>query len=353
MNGRAHYEKEPKRLSSLLIFAKYYFREMKTGAIMDNRELTDTLYGYLFVHFIGEKEDGEQIYFALSQDGLHWRDLNQHKPVLRSTVGELGVRDPYLLRSEDGNRFYLLATDLGIYHRGGWGNANATVTGSRSLVIWESTDLLNWSEPRLVEIAPEEAGCAWAPEAIYDNKTKDYLVFWASSRDASDGEGRGLHIYASRTTDFQTFTPAELYITRGENRTIIDTTIIKAGDNYYRASGDGQITIEASDSLTGEWEIISTLESLELGLSGKDVEGPEFFKFNHEEKWGLFVDRYSTGKGYLPIITSDIGDQTGTSWRKLEEEEFDFGSLKKRHGSILPITKGEYEAILAKWDGSL
>ena len=31
--------------------------------------------GYLFVYFTGESEDGEQIYFAVSSDGLHWNDL--------------------------------------------------------------------------------------------------------------------------------------------------------------------------------------------------------------------------------------------------------------------------------------
>ena len=32
--------------------------------------------GYLFVHFTGEQPGGEQIYFAVSEDGLHWKDLN-------------------------------------------------------------------------------------------------------------------------------------------------------------------------------------------------------------------------------------------------------------------------------------
>jgi hypothetical protein len=314
-----------------------------------SQNIENELYGYLFVHFIGEQEDGEQIYLALSRDGFFWQDLNCRQPALLSTVGERGVRDPYLLRSADGSRFYLLATDLSIRHRGGWSNSQATVTGSRSLVIWESPDLVSWSEPRLVEVAPEEAGCAWAPEAIYDEETDDYLVFWASSRAAADGAGQGLHIYCSKTRDFRTFSPAELYITRGENRTIIDTTIIKAGDKYYRASGDGQITIEASDRLLGEWTVISTLESLGLELTGKDVEGPEFFKFNGEDKWGLMVDQYATGRGYLPLMTTDIGDTSGANWSKPEPDQYSFDRLKKRHGSILPVTKHEYDEIWAKW----
>ena len=38
--------------------------------------------GYLFVHFTGEQQYGEQIYFSISRDGLHWKDLNGHRPVL-------------------------------------------------------------------------------------------------------------------------------------------------------------------------------------------------------------------------------------------------------------------------------
>ena len=45
---------------------------------------------YLFTHFIGEQPQGEQIYFSLSKDGLHWKDLHDGKPVICSEVGECG-----------------------------------------------------------------------------------------------------------------------------------------------------------------------------------------------------------------------------------------------------------------------
>lgn len=50
--------------------------------------------GYLFVHFTGEQQYGEQIYFSISRDGLHWKDLNGHRPVLYSVSGkkEPGIR---------------------------------------------------------------------------------------------------------------------------------------------------------------------------------------------------------------------------------------------------------------------
>lgn len=54
--------------------------------------------GYLFVTFTDGREDGEQVYFAISRDGLHYTDLNDGNPVLISDIGEMGARDPFIIR---------------------------------------------------------------------------------------------------------------------------------------------------------------------------------------------------------------------------------------------------------------
>src|SRR5579862_5322154 len=93
--------------------------------------------GFLFVTFRGEAAPmTEQIYFAVSQDGRHWEALNGGEPVLISELGEKGVRDPFLIRSHDGKRFFILATDLSIHLNGDW--TRAVHAGSKSIVIWES-----------------------------------------------------------------------------------------------------------------------------------------------------------------------------------------------------------------------
>ena len=138
----------------------------------------------MFVTFQnGSTPQSEQIYFGLSQDGQTWTALNASKPVLVSTVGEKGARDPYILRSPDGSKFYLISTDLSIYYNSSW--TRAQQAGSHSIVVWESSDLVNWSQPRLVTVAASDAGCTWAPEAVYDISAGNYLVFWASTS-ASD-----------------------------------------------------------------------------------------------------------------------------------------------------------------------
>ena len=102
--------------------------------------------GYLFVHFTGEQKDGEQIYFSVSRDGLHWTDLNDGKPVLYSHIGECGVRDPFPVKNPLNGRYYLIATDLRIEKGEGWQAAQER--GSRDIIIWESEDLVHWEKER-------------------------------------------------------------------------------------------------------------------------------------------------------------------------------------------------------------
>ncbi|WP_207945415.1 hypothetical protein [Actinomadura sp. 7K534] len=54
----------------------------------------DPFTGYLMAHFTGESANGEQIYLAHSDDGLHWTDLNNGSPVLVSTVGTRASATP-------------------------------------------------------------------------------------------------------------------------------------------------------------------------------------------------------------------------------------------------------------------
>ena len=296
-----------------------------------------------------------------------WGLALRHGPDLlhrRQPQRQAGVRDPYLIRSPEGDKIFLIATDLSIYYRGGWGNAAATSTGSTKLVVWESTDLVNWTEPRLVDVARKipGAGCAWAPEAFYDEATGNYVVYWATASDESNAVGDRMNMYYCTTRDFYTFTDPVLWIDR--DHSIIDTTMIydENTKKYYRASGDGQITIEQSDSIYEGWEIIGTLSGIfnNNNYSGSKLEGPEFFKYNEDdyltdtagnpvETWGLMCDQYAEGKGYLPFRSTNLADMTTESWSRASD--VNFASLKKRHGTILPVTRAEYKAVRKAFAG--
>ena len=296
--------------------------------------------GYLFVHFIGEQKDGEQVYLSISRDGLHWNDLNQGKPVLYSTIGEKGIRDPFLIRSpwKEGPKYFLIATDLRIEAGKGWDVAQ--YKGSRDIMVWESDDLKTWTGPTAHTVGVEGAGCVWAPECIYDEEKDAIMIFWASMTADENGENPKQKIYATHTKDFKTFTESKLYIER-ENH-VIDTTIIKNAEGYYRYSKDEttkNIRVDFSTSLTGG-EFVQVNSPVLDGIFG--VEGPEIFKFNDRDEWCLIVDQYAIQGGYLPLITKDLASG---EFRVLDASEFDMGSTVKRHGGIINITEEEYAAL--------
>ncbi|XRQ13816.1 glycoside hydrolase family 43 protein [Actinomadura welshii] len=302
--------------------------------------------GYLMAHFTGESANGEQIYLAHSDDGLHWTDLNDGAPVLVSTVGTRGVRDPVLVRSPAGDRYRLIATDLRIASGTSWDDA--ANRGSTSIVVWESSDLVNWSSPRLLNVAGAipGAGNAWAPEAIHDPVTGDYILYWATN---STVNGIRKHrIWYARTTDFRTITTPQIYIDRPGTQGLIDTQIIEVPDRtggwrYYRASGDGQLTIEASDAILGSWTRLGDLSH--LGLTGGDVEGPMWAKFNDRDEWALWLDQYATGRGYLPLTSANLGSTRNFA----RTGDYHLGGTRKRHGSVLNLTAAEEGRVTARW----
>jgi len=325
--------------------------------MVKKRPEPEELESYIFPFF--PSDSSEQLYLAAGKDAFHFTDLNNGQPVLTSNIGDKGVRDPYIFRSAEGDKFYIIATDLKVQTTG-WDKAQ--FDGSLSMLVWESYDLINWSEARLVDVGMteyEDVGCVWAPEAIYDELTGEYVVFWASMTGKRDNSYQ--IVYYSKTRDFIHFTKAEKYIDRGDWH-CIDTSMIKAGDKYFRVSSDAIMRIEMSDTVLGEWKVISTITDLHksmqgyaafyaesgLNLTGGVIEGPEFFKFNGEEKWGLYVDNY-VNAGYIPITTTDISDTTGSKWNLYTRSQYDFGALKKRHGSVLGITRDEYVNVMEKW----
>ena len=101
--------------------------------VLAEKDLT----AYLFVYFIGNKVEEEAVNYAVSTDGYHYYSLNNNKPVLDSkTISSTGgVRDPHILRGEDGKTFYMVLTDM--TSSKGWDS-------NRAMVLLKSTDLVNW-----------------------------------------------------------------------------------------------------------------------------------------------------------------------------------------------------------------
>jgi hypothetical protein len=309
--------------------------------------------GYLCVHFKRESADGEQIHFALSDgnDPLHFDDLNGGKPVVYSTLGERGVRDPHIVRSPDGDRYYMVATDLRLYASLDWDRH--VRWGSRSIMVWESTDLVDWGEGRLVEVAPPEAGNTWAPESVWDPEQQAFLVHWSSTLydDARHGGQSYNRIMYATTRDFREFSEPRVWIDRGWNT--IDATVIDHESRYYRFLKDERarggtapygksVFSETAASLTaGEWMPLAQGIGLDAISRG---EGPLVYKSNTEEKWFLWIDEFTSERRYVPFETTDLA---GGQWTPSE----DFRLPKDPcHGVVLPVTAEEYERLSSAWE---
>lgn len=307
--------------------------------------------GYLFSYFTGEgTPNGEQIYFSLSQgnDPLHWQSINNGDPVITSELGEKGLRDPFIIRSPEGDKFYMIATDLKIY--GNWNWAGSQTSGSRSIMIWESDDLVNWSEQRMVEVSPKEAGNTWAPEIFYDETIGEYVVFWASKlydseEDRVSGENYQRMMYAT-TRDFYTFSEPQVYLDYGYS--IIDTTMIEHDGKIYRFTKDERGYSSSSPNgkfifqEVGDSVLDPNFDMIREGIGRGQIdqgEGPAVFKSNTEEKWYLFIDEFG-GRGYVPFETTDLD-----SGEWVVSENYDLPT-HPRHGTVLPITQKEYDALL-------
>ncbi len=303
-----------------------------------NEAKENTEVAYLFVHFTSGIRDSEKIYFSVSEDGLHFKDLGGARPALTATTGSTGIRDPYIVYDEKAHKYFIIATDLDTSD-GDWGRASSR--GSRSLYVWESEDLVNWSDERLIEVGVSNAGCVWAPEAVFCKEKDAWFVFFASNV-KEEGEGSAKQrIYGSFTTDFINFTPAFKYIERPND--VIDTDIVWDNGWYYRFSKDETnkvITLEKSqDLINGPFEEVYSKCLSEL----YGVEGPECYYLENQKKWCLIVDQYSFNGGYLPLVTDDL---SSGDFEKLDSTEYHLGARKKRHGGIIKITREDMERLI-------
>lgn len=302
---------------------------------------------YLFVHFREKTTpDGEQVYFGLSKDGFHWEAVNGGNPVLWAYYGDKGVRDFTITRTKEG-KFYILATDASLaygmrnqYHHS-WEELSRN--GSKCLSMWESEDLVNWKEQKLVQVADDSFGCVWAPDIIYDKETGDYVVHWSSAHACNQFGGKG--IYYSRTKDFEHFTkPQVLY--RRDDGDIIDSAIYEENGMFYlfvksRQDPEG-LQLLRSDRVTGEYQVVEAFEESMKHLEGGVYEAPTAVKLA-DGRWSLYLDYFGVpgaGQGYVPFLAESLAD--GRFTRADAEFSFPYGF---KHGTILTISEEEYERV--------
>ena len=305
---------------------------------------------YLFVHFREKATpDGEQVYFGVSRDGFHWEALNGGRPVLWAYYGDRGVRDFTITRSRLDGKFYIFATDLSLSYgmRGKYHHSWEEIgrNGSKCFSVWESENLTDWSEQRLVKIGNEDFGCLWAPDILYDSRNEDYLLHWSSSHKSNNYGNKA--IYYARTKDFQTFTAPEV-LCRKEDCGVIDSAIYEEDGRFYMfvksEKNPEKIILLEAEQAEGPYvrkeAFDESMEGLESGL----YEAPTAVRLE-DGRWCLFLDYYGVpgaGQGYVPFVADSL--KSGRFVRSDEAFSFPYGF---KHGTILTITMEEYERMKA------
>lgn len=290
---------------------------------------------YLFAYFTGNSGNQEAIRFGVSKDGYNFRALNSNQPVidakLSSSTG--GMRDPHIMRCEDGKTFYMVATDL--TSDKGWDS-------NRAMVLLKSTDLINWSSSvvNIQKKYPDQDHLkrVWAPQTIFDEIEGKYMIYW-SMQHGNDND-KIYYAYANEDfTDLET-EPKQLFFSP-TNGACIDGDIVYKNNKYHlffktEDSGAG-IKVAISDKLTEGY----ILRDKYVQKTKYPVEGAGVFKLNNSNDYILMYDLYTKGK-YQFTKTNDfenfsVIDQTVSM------------NFHPRHGTVMPITANELARLESKW----
>lgn len=309
-----------------IVLAVLYF----TGVIRYAEPAESTSGAYLFCYFTGNEPEQEKINFAVSLDGYNFTPLNGNEAVLENTAGTLSLRDPYIFKGED-DKYYIVATDMKC--EDGW-------TSNHALVTWESEDLINWSEPTIIDIRDfggefETTNRAWAPQAIWDEEEQQYMIYWANSTEENDNAA----IYYAYTTDFKTISYPQLLYAR-EGIQTIDADIVYNEDNglyymYFKHDEDQTIAYVTSENLTGPYSD----EPVIVSLASSGVEGSSMYRINGTDTWVMIMDEYGEDR-YFAQQTTDM-----ENFEKLKSSDYDM-DFGPRHGSVVSISEDEYYALI-------
>jgi arabinoxylan arabinofuranohydrolase len=303
-----------------------------TPPVIADKDLT----AYLFVYFTGNSVEEEAVRYAISADGYHYYHLNGNKPVIDSkTISSTGgVRDPHILRGDDGKTFYMVLTDM--TSSKGWDS-------NRAMILLKSTDLVKW-ESSVVNIQTtfpgnENLKRVWAPQTIYDAKAGKYLIYF--SLQYAGGPDKIYYAYANKDFTALESAPKLLFVPKSE-RASIDGDIIEKDGVYHlfykTEGGKAGIKVATTTDLTsGKW----TENDNYLQQTNDGVEGSSVFKLNNSDDYILMYDVYTKGK-YQFTKTKDLENFTVID----NDISMDFNP---RHGTILPITRSELKRLVAKW----
>ena len=176
---------------------------------------------YLFAHMI--KEDYGRLYYAVSLDGLHWKQLNERERIYDDYQGH-----PDIAKGSDG-RYYI---------------AGNTSDSSPDINIWVSEDLINWKKHSVyrpnLKATPDYSDVLQrigAPKLYYDRDSSHFIMTWHTPHKEGIDEDPERYWASQRTLyvlskDLKNFEgpPRKLF---EWNIGTIDVILRKVEDTYY------------------------------------------------------------------------------------------------------------------------
>jgi hypothetical protein len=267
---------------------------------------------FAFAYF---KEGDKGLYFAVSTDGYRWAQANGGKAVMESPIW---LRDPSIVRGPGGT-----------YHM------VFTAGGGKGFGYAWSKDLFTWSPAREIVVMASVPGTAvvWAPELVYDEEKKRWLVAWSSEVagkfEETKGQAKVNHrLYYATTTDFKKFSEPQILLDPGYPS--IDATFLRAEGKYHLFFKDErdnpskkQIRMASAPSPEGPYGNVSD------ALTVTRVEAPCATRIGDD--YMVYFDEYRWGR-YGAIRSRDLERWTDVS--KLMS--FPEGM---RHGSVIAVPR--------------
>ena len=327
-----------KRLLTILMLAAAVMtvNAAKKKQVVEEPKDPNEMVAYLFTYFNSNDPKDEQICYALSDDGYNYTPLNDGLPVIESDTIALTqcVRDPHILRCEDGKTFYMVATDM--KSSLGW-------SSNRGMVLLKSTDLIHWTHstinfPTRYTKTWKNVIRVWAPETIYDHKAGKYMVFY--SLRTSDRRSYDKIYYQYANKDFTDLEGEPKWLFDAGNATIDGDIVYNEADQLYhlfykQESGRG-IYQAVAKNLTDKWQMLDG----NVEQTKEAVEGVGVCKAIDGKSWIIMYDCYGNGH-YQFCRSEDL-----KTFQFVQNTEMK-GKFTPRHGTIIPITRAEKERLLA------
>lgn len=274
--------------------------------------------GYVFTYFKGNGEDG--LHLAYSEDGYKWNTLKNDTSFLTPEVGkDKLMRDPCVIKGGDG-----------LYHMV-W-----TVSWTdKGIGYASSKDLIHWSKQEFIPVMAHEEKTrnTWAPEITYDEKSKDYMIYWASTIDGKFSEtkseeekGYNHRIYYTTTKDFKKFSKTKLLYEPGFN--VIDASIVKTDNGFTMFLKDEtKVPVQKNLKIATSKKLEGPYTKASEPITGNYwAEGPTAIEINNE--WIVYFDKY-TQKKYGAV------KQTSKGWEDISDQiSFPEGT---RHGTVIKV----------------